>query len=50
MYVKNLVGQLRARGEYTNDLLINLFKGYLAATDKSFTTYIDKKLETYEEG
>ena len=50
MYVKNLVDQLRARGEYTNDLLINLFKGYLAATDKSFTTYIDKKLEAYEEG
>ena len=50
MYVKNLVDQLRARGEYTNDLLVNLFKGYLSATDKSFTTYIDKKLEAYEEG
>ena len=50
MYVKNLVDQLRARGEFTNDLLINLFKGYLSATDKSFTTYIDKKLEAYEEG
>ena len=50
MYVKNLVDQLRARGEFTNDLLINLFKGYLAATDKAFTTYIDKKLEAYEEG
>jgi len=50
MYVKNLVDQLRARGEYTNDLLINLFKGYLSATDKSFTTYIEKKLEAYEEG
>ena len=50
MYVKNLVDQLRARGEFTNDLLINLFKGYLSATDKSFTAYIDKKLETYEEG
>ena len=50
MYVKNLVDQLRARGEFTNDLLINLFKGYLSATDKSFTTYIEKKLEAYEEG
>ena len=50
MYVKKLVDQLRARGEYINDLLINLFKGYLAATEKSFTTYIDKKLEAYEEG
>ena len=45
-----MVDQLRARGEYINDLLINLFKGYLAATEKSFTTYIDKKLEAYEEG
>ena len=50
MYVKNLVDQLRARGEYTNDLLINLFKGYMAATDKAFTAYIEKKLEAYEEG
>ena len=50
MYVKNLVDQLRARGEFTNDLLINLFQGYLSATDKSFTAYIDKKLEAYEEG
>ena len=49
MYVKNLVDQLRARGEYTNDLLINLFKGYLLATDKLFTAYIDKQLEAYKE-
>ena len=50
MYVKNLVIQLKARGETSNDLLTNLFKGYLAATDKSFVAYIDKKLELYEEG
>ena len=50
MYVKNLVGQLRARGKFTNDLLICLFKGYLSATDKSFTAYIDKKLEAYKDG
>ncbi len=50
MYVKNLVNQLRARGEYTNDLLVNLFKGYLAASDRAFTGYIEKKLEAYEEG
>ena len=50
MYVKNLVIQLKARGESSNDLLTNLFKGYLAATDKSFVAYIDKKLELYEEG
>ena len=50
MYVKNLVDQLQARGQYTNDLLVNLFKGYLSATDRSFTTYIEKKLEAYDEG
>ena len=50
MYVKNLVDQLQARGQYTNDLLVNLFKGYLSATDRSFPTYIEKKLEAYDEG
>lgn len=50
MYVKNLVIQLKARGESSNDLLTNLFKGYLAASDKAFVSYIDKKLELYEEG
>lgn len=50
MYVKNLVIHLKARGESSNDLLTNLFKGYLAASDKAFVPYIDKKLELYEEG
>ena len=50
MYIKNLVDQMRARGEYTNNLLINLFKGYLSVKEKLFTVYIDKKLEAYEEG
>ena len=50
MYVSSQVEQLRARGQYSNDLLMNLFKGYMAASDKAFVSYIDKKLETYEEG
>ena len=50
LYVKKLIKQLLARGETSNDLLVNLFKGYLAATDRSFTAYIEKKLELYEEG
>jgi hypothetical protein len=49
-YVKELIDQLTARGETTTDLLINLFKGYLAVEDKSFNTYILKKKEAYEEG
>jgi len=50
IYIKNLVIQLKARGESSNDLLTNLFKGYLIATDKTFVAYIEKKLELYEEG
>ena len=49
-YVKNLVEALTARGERTTDLLTNLFKGYLAATDETFGKYIARKQEEYEEG
>ena len=34
----------------TQDLLTNLFKGYLAAKDKSFCAYINTKKENHEEG
>jgi len=50
MYVKTLLDQLAARGETSTDMLSNLFTGYLAARDKAFVSYIDKKLELYEEG
>ncbi len=50
MYVKTLLDQLAARGETSTDMLSNLFTGYLAAKDKAFVAYIDKKLELYEEG
>ena len=49
-YVRLLVDSLAARGETTQDLLTNLFKGYLAATDKVFVKYIRRKLENYQEG
>lgn len=49
-YVKGLVESLSARGEITTDLLINLFKGYLAVEDKSFNLYVARKQEEYEEG
>ena len=49
-YVKTLVAQLAARGERTDDLLINLFKRYLAAPDKEFATYIKEKQSKYYEG
>jgi len=49
-HVKSLVNQLHMRRETTTDLLTNLFKGYLAASDKQFVEYIKKKKDEYEEG
>ena len=49
-YVKSLVQSLAARGEKTEDLLSNLFKGYQAVSDKMFLKYIGGKQEKYEEG
>ena len=49
-YVRLLIDSLAARGETTQDLLTNLFKGYQAASDKVFVSYIGRKLEKYEEG
>ena len=49
-YVKLMVQALGARGERTEDLLSNLFKGYAACSDRSFVTYISKKQDEYDEG
>jgi hypothetical protein len=49
-YVKLLIDSLKARGETSNNLLTNLFKGYGAATDKIFVDYVERKKEKYEEG
>ena len=49
-YVKHQLQALSARGATTDDLLSNLFKGYLACTDRIFRRYIEKKQELYEEG
>ena len=49
----NLSGQLdalTARGESSSDVMVNLFKGYLAAPDKEFSAYIKQKKNSYEEG
>ena len=48
-YVKGLLKALRARGQMTQDLLINLFKGYKAASDKEFVKWVIKKEDEYEE-
>jgi hypothetical protein len=49
-YVKMLLSTLESRGETTQDLLTNLFKGYAACSDKNFVKYIARKQEDYEEG
>ena len=49
-HIQLLLEGLSARGETTNNLLINLFKGYKAATDNTFVKYIERKQEEYNDG
>ena len=41
---------MEGRGERTNDLLVNLFKGYKAAAHLRFVQYIESKEDDYNEG
>ena len=50
IYVREQMTALAARGQTSDDLLTNLFKGYLAVTDRNFHRYIEEKQERYEEG
>ena len=50
LHVKENRQGLKARGESTDDLMINLFKGYMAASDKEFAKYIRLKKDEYDEG
>ena len=47
-YVRLQVQSLAARQETSNDLLVNLFSGYLAASDQTFRDYIKRKKEEYD--
>lgn len=49
-HVTNLVRQLEARRQRSDDILSNLFKGYKEAEDDEFVAYIKRKEEDYEEG
>ena len=42
-YVISQVSKLHARGEQTQDLLVNLFKGYKACKDAKFVDYIKEE-------
>ena len=41
---------LIARGETSNYLLVNLFKTYLLVPDVTFTNYIQKQKDNYDDG
>ena len=49
-FVRLQIDALAARGESSSDVMVNLFKGYLAAPDKEFAAYIKQKKNDYEEG
>ena len=50
MYVKSQVISLEARGESTNGLLVNVFKGYQMAQDEDFAQFIKRKKDAYDKG
>ena len=45
LYVQKLINNLAARGETSTDATINLFKGYLAASNKRFVTFMEHQQE-----
>jgi len=49
-YVRQKQQDLLYRGENTQDLYANLFKGYLACSDSNFTAYIQRLIDRYNEG
>jgi hypothetical protein len=50
VYVQQLIIGLKRRGEFTQDLLPNLFEAYKVATDQDFVNYIKMKENDYDEG
>ena len=49
-YVLHLLAALYWTGKITQDLLQNLFKGYLVVTNPSFVAYIKEKHNDYKNG
>ena len=50
LHVEELVNQLRARGEESNELLTNLFQAYKMCNDDPFIRYIESKENDYDDG
>ena len=49
-YVQVNVDGLKARGESTHNLIINLFKAYQVVSDGKFVRYIKTKRDQYNDG
>ena len=49
-YVKVNVDGLKARGERTNDLMINLFKAYQVSSKGEILRYVKTKIDRYNDG
>ena len=49
-HARSLVDGLAARGQYTEDLLVNLFKGYKVCPDVQFKAYITALENGHEDG
>ena len=45
-----MINGLRLRGQTSHNLLVNLFKGYMACSDHEFVAYIKCKQDSFEEG
>ena len=50
IYVKLLIYGLRSRCETSHDLLVNLFKGYMACSDQEIVAYIKRNQDSLKEG
>ena len=49
-FVKAQLDALQSRGETSNDIMVNLFKGYMAIADSQFKQYISQKINVYDKG
>lgn len=49
-YMKLKLDSLYARGETTINLLSNLLKSYFESSDKTFTTFFNRRLDEYDKG
>jgi arginine deiminase len=47
---QTLIQSFTARNQETSDLLLNLFKGYLAVSDETFRAWLGQKQDNNDEG